>query len=126
MSNSNNININTNTNNNYIKINNYIPQGTYIWNFNYNIRFTKDINNLYQSYNDLPAIEYLNDSTTKIWMHKGYVHRDNNKPAFTKLINYLGFPEKVEYREYFFMGMLQKKTIAYYNDSTKTICEVYI
>lgn len=115
-------NVNNINSNNTVKIPIYI----YIWDFKNNLRFTKDNNNLYQSYNDLPAIEYLNDSTTKIWMHKGYVHRDNNKPAFIKLINYLGFPEKVEYREYFHMGILQKKTIAYYDSELKIIKEIYI
>ena len=115
-------NINNINPNNILKL----PMNIYIWDFNNNYRYTKDNNNVLQSYNDLPAVEYLNDSTTKIWMHNGYVHRDNNKPAYIKLINYLGFPEKVEYREYFNMGILQKKTIAYYDEQLKIIKEVYI
>lgn len=97
----------------------------YIWNFHNNFRYTKSEKNLYQSYNDLPALEYLNDSTSpKIWMHEGFVHRPNNKPAYTKLINYLGFPEKVEYREYYNMGKLLKRTIAYVNINTNQIQEI--
>lgn len=99
----------------------------YIWDFTNNIRYTKSEKNLYQSYNDLPALEYLHDETsTKIWMNDGYVHRAGNKPAYTKLINYFGFPEKVEYREYYNMGIIQKRTIAYINISTHQVQEILL
>lgn len=99
----------------------------YIWDFYNNIRYTKSENNMYQSYYDLPALEYLNDSTsTKIWMHEGYIHRLGNKPAFTKFINYLGFVEKVEYREYYNMGKLLKSTIAYYDYEKHKIVEIIV
>src|SRR6056300_1585815 len=99
----------------------------YIWDFANNIRFTKNKDNLYQSFNDMPALEYIHDTTsTKIWMKNGYVHRDNNLPAYTKLIDYLGFPEKVEYREYYNMGNLIRRSIAYYDESRKMILEVNI
>ena len=99
----------------------------YIWDFANNIRFTKNKDNIYHSFNDMPALEYICDpSATKIWMYNGYVHRDNNLPAYTKIINYIGFPEKVEYREYYNMGNILKRSIAYYNEDRKIILEVAI
>lgn len=103
-----------------------LPQNIYIWDFNNNIKFTKDENGLYHSYNDLPALEYIDNSTTRIWMNMGYVHRDNNKPAYTKMINYLGFPTKVEYREYYNMGLLQNRSIVYYDTINKIMKEMII
>jgi hypothetical protein len=97
----------------------------YIWDFNNNIKYTRNIKQLYHSIDDKPALEYINDpSLTKIWMKDGYVHRDNNKPAFTKMIDYLGFNEKVEYREYYNMGVLLRSSIVYYDDSRKAFMEV--
>jgi hypothetical protein len=99
----------------------------YIWDFANNIRYTKNKNYIYQSFNDMPAMEYINDpTTTKIWMNNGYVHRDNNLPAYTKMINYIGFPEKVEYREYYNMGNITKRTIAYYDETQKQVLEILI
>jgi hypothetical protein len=99
----------------------------YIWDFNNNIKFTKNKENLYHSVNDLPAIEYINDPTSvKIWMTNGYVHRANNLPAYTKMIDYLGFPEKVEYREYYTMGNLIRRALAYFDENSKTILEVML
>jgi hypothetical protein len=99
----------------------------YIWDFTSNIKFTKNKDNRYHSFNDLPALEYINDPTSvKIWMNNGYVHRDNNLPAYTKMIDYLGFPEKVEYREYYNMGNYIRRAIAYYDETQKIIMEVAI
>jgi hypothetical protein len=110
------------TNSRYVAL----PQNMYIWDFNNNMKFTKDENGLYHSYNDLPAIEYIDNSTTRIWMNMGYVHRGNNKPAYTKMINYVGFSNKVEYREYYNMGLLQNRSIVYYDNVDKVMKEMLI
>lgn len=97
------------------------------WEFVNNIKYTKNKNNLYHSIDDKPALEYINDANnTKIWMKEGYVHRENNKPAFVKMIYYLGFKEKVEYREYYNMGILLKSSIVYYDNSQKKMLEFNI
>jgi hypothetical protein len=99
----------------------------YTWDFNNNLKFTKNKDNLFHSFNDMPAMEYINDpSNTKIWMHNGYVHRENNLPAYTKMIDYIGFPEKVEYREYYTMGLITKRTIGYYDEEKKMVMEVLV
>lgn len=45
-------------------------------------KYTKDDNGNYHSYDDEPAIEYL-DGTIKIWYRNGLIHRDN-KPAIIR------------------------------------------
>lgn len=123
-----NPNLNSNTrNDNFLLNNSYNSKlnSMYIWDFGNNIKYTVNHENKYHSFNDMPALEYLNDSTTRMWMKNGYVHRDN-KPAYIKMIDYLGFPEKVEYREYYNTGHIYKKCIAYFDVELNKVIEFKI
>lgn len=40
--------------------------------------YTKDDNGCYHSYDDKPAIEYLDETQLKIWYKNGLIHRDFN------------------------------------------------
>ncbi len=42
-------------------------------------KYTKDDMGNYHSYNDEPAIEYLDGSELKIWYKNGLIHRENEK-----------------------------------------------
>lgn len=94
----------------------------YIWDFTNRIKFTLNANNRYQSFNDLPAIEYIDNSGVLIWLNDGFVHRDNNKPAYVKQGELLGYG-KCEYREYYNMGKLIKKSVYYYNYNKNRLVE---
>lgn len=121
-------NLNSNTRNDHFLINNSHNSklnSMYMWDFKNNIKYTVNHENKYHSFNNMPAIEYLNDSSTKIWMKNGYVHRDD-EPAYVKMIDYIGFPEKVEYREYYNTGHIYKKRIAYFDTEYNKVVEFKI
>ena len=95
----------------------------YIWDFINKFKFTLNHNKRYHSFNDLPAIEYLDNSGVLIWLNDGFVHRENNKPAYIKHGELLGNFGKCEYREYYNMGKLLKKSVYYYDYNKNTFIE---
>ena len=67
-------------------------------------KYTKDDMGNYHSYDDDPAIEYL-DGTIKIWYRNGLIHREN-KPAIIRN-NYDG----ITINEFYYNGIKPKKFI---------------
>lgn len=51
-------------------------------------KYTTDDEGEYHSYDDLPAIEYLDETNTKIWMWHGLIHRESQKAAIIFTTNY--------------------------------------
>lgn len=97
----------------------------YIWDFINRIKYSKDNSGAFHSFHDLPAIEYLDNSSCQIWMHKGLVHRDNG-PAYTYRIFMLGDPLTVcENREYYNLGELQAKSYYYYDTFDDKYKEIF-
>jgi len=71
-------------------------------------KYTMNDMNQYHSYNDEPAIEYL-DGSAKIWYKNGLLHRDD-KPAIIKLMMSQQSNYKTE-EEYYFEGKLHSYNI---------------
>ncbi len=72
-------------------------------------KYTKNDMNQYHSYNDEPAIEYL-DGSAKIWYKNGLIHRED-KPAIIKLTMTPESKYKTE-EEYYFEGRLHNYKIS--------------
>jgi hypothetical protein len=102
-------------------------------------KYTKNDMNQYHSYNDMPAIEYL-DGSSKIWYKNGLIHRENQPAIITKDTDEyyfegklhshnIGKPaiiikefDKIKKKLYYYMG---EKLIGYdiikYEDKTQTL-----
>lgn len=72
-------------------------------------KYTKNDMNQYHSYNDEPAIEYL-DGSAKIWYKNGLIHREN-KPAIISLYTVIsnGKLQYYENEKYYLEGKIKKK-----------------
>ncbi len=99
-------------------------------------KYTKDSLGKYHSFDDKPAIEYLDESKLKIWYKHGVIHRDFEKqtlpngdemiikkPAIQYISKNLTYNHVFEYehiKEYFINGKLfeDKQPTTCYPDET--------